>query len=210
MVIDYPHFVFFHVGKDRTWPNILMRSIKASNPTATITEVTGSFDQIMASRIKAFSDLRLEHPAIYLDTDMEVIAPINPVKLLDANNKKVLFCRRTFNQNSEFNTLFRGMDFSEYLGKTLGEVYPYLGCATVAKDWRIWDELYVYVQQIHPKYLEWYGDQEAIKKFVANNLRTIGFIDEYMYGCLPEYFELYSPKIIHYKGKRKNAYPIQK
>jgi hypothetical protein len=207
---DYPQFVFFHVGKDRTWPNILTRSIKASNPTALIIEVTGSLDQMMASRIKAFSDLRFERPAIYLDADMEVLEPINPAKLLDINNKKALFCRRSFNSNTEFNTLFRSVDYSEYLGKTLGEAYPYLACATVAQDWRVWDELYVYIKQIHPKYLDWYGDQEAIKKFVANNIKTVGFLDEYMYGCLPEYVYLYSPKIVHYKGIRKNVNSVQR
>lgn len=206
----YPRFVFFHVGKDRSWRNLLIKSIKATNPMAQITEVTGSLNEMMASRIKAFSDLRLEQPAIYLDTDMEVLAPISPVKLLGTNNKRALFCRRTFNYNTEFNTLFRGVDYSEHLGKTLGEVYPYLGCATVAKDWRVWDELYVYIKQIHSKYLDWYGDQEAIKKFVANNLKTVGFLDEYMYGCLPEYVYLYSPKIIHYKGNRKNVNSLQK
>ena len=210
MAKEYPEFVFFHTGKDRSWPNVLIKSIKASNPYALIIEVTGSMDQIMASRLKAFSDLRLERPAIYLDTDMEVLAPINPVKMLSDTKKKALFCRRTFNQNAAFNTLFRGINFSEYADKTLGEVYPYLACTTVAADWRVWDELHMYLKQMDPKYLEWYGDQEAIKKYVKNNTNTVGFIDEYMYGCLPEYSYLYSPKIVHYKGNRKHAYSVQK
>lgn len=211
-------FVFFHVGEDLTWPIKLVNSIKESNPDAEIVmasdaetpdikgvarraNVKGDRAHIMLLRLAGFAAVQMDKPAIYLDTDMIVKAKIDPEQLL--GDKTALLCKRSFNKEGSFNIGLRGMDFSEYRGKTLGEVYPILACATITRDWQPWAQMTAMMDFIHPKYKLWYGDQEALKLYAKTE--EVGYLDESEYACLPEYeHSVYPyPKIIHYKGGRK-------
>lgn len=213
-------FVFFHVGDDLTWPNKLVASIKQSNPDAKIVmasdpttpkvdgvdqkiDIKGERQHIMLMRLAGFAAVKADHPAIYLDTDMIVKDRIYPEKML--GSKTSLLCKRSFNKEGLFNINLRGMDFSEYKGKTLGEVYPILACATVTKDWKPWAYMVAMMDFIHPKYKLWYGDQEALKLYARVEEGEVGYIDESEYACLPEYENMVmpKPKIVHYKGGRK-------
>jgi hypothetical protein len=65
----------------------------------------------------------------------------------------------------------------------------------------VWSELLEILDHIDPKYRKWYGDQEAMKIWAKMN--PVGTLAESEYGCFPEYTENRNPKILHYKGDRK-------
>lgn len=213
-------FVFFHVGTDLSMPTAMVASLKKHNPGAEIIQVTdnatptvpgvtwshptmGDPAHLMLWRTTAFADLRLDQPALYMDTDMLVRKPIHPELLL--GGALIAVCRRSFMREAIFNVNQRGQDYSEYAGKTLDEVYPYLGCATITPDAEVWIKLAERYAALPDKFKAWYGDQEVLRDYV-NGLSPLFVkkLDEYRYACLPEHFaEFPSPVIAHYKGKRK-------
>lgn len=217
MDVSKPTFVFFHVGQDVSQPQKLVDSIVQTNPGAEIVmctdmmtpfvrgvtqrvNVQGDRNKLMQFRLDAFAKARLNNPAIYLDTDMVVQEKINPTELLESFN--VMMCRRSFQRDAGFNINLRGMNFSEYRGKTLDQVYPYLACATITRNHEPWDSMAMMLRVMDPKYSVWYGDQEALKAYATSE--KIGTLDESEYACLPEKVNRnFPPKIIHYKGNRK-------
>jgi len=215
---ERPTIVFFHVGDDVSLPQQMVSSIRECMPNADIIMCTdettpipdevdsvhvGKYDRskIMLSRLRAFAELCLNKPAMYVDSDMVFRAPVDPKAML--GDKDILMCRRSFNRDALFNPNQRGLDFSEYTGKTLDEVYPYLACVTVTKNFEPWakmaDMLRLFIAE---KFQIWYGDQEAMKYF--STLGNSAFIDEWEYACLPEHLDYnMTAKIIHFKGDRK-------
>lgn len=211
-------FVFFHVGEDLVQPSRLVESIHRSNPDSEVVMVTdpdtpklqgvtsrieikGDRNKIMLMRLAGFAAAQAKRPAIYLDTDMVVKDKINVEDIL--GDKDAVLCRRTFNRDAIFNHNLRGMDFREYEGMTLDQVYPYLACATVTRDWSPWGLMVKMMDFIDPKFQLWYGDQEALRLYAK--VQNVGELDESEYACLPEFENsvMPTPKIIHYKGGRK-------
>jgi hypothetical protein len=136
-------------------------------------------------------------------------APVNPTQLL--GNREVMVCRRSFHRDSLFNVNMTGFDMSEYEGDTMDQVYPYLACATITRDYKAWMGMHGLLTAVIPdKYKVWYGDQEAIKIMAQGMDQTkVGHLNEWEYACLPEFEDEITrvgvvPKIIHYKGDRKN------
>lgn len=213
-------FVFFHVGDDLSQPTRLVDSIKKTNPDAKVVmcsdaatpalEGVERFDfqvdreRLMTSRWKAYKELNLAQPAVYLDTDMVVRGRVDLPALL--GDKRFVFCRRTFDLMNPFNGSQRGLDFSEHDQRPVGTVYPILASFVATKSGAEWSELYERCAALPDKYHKWYGDQEALRDAV-NSLKAADFnlVDEAVYSCLPEYAEQCSPFIVHYKGNRKNA-----
>jgi ADP-heptose:LPS heptosyltransferase len=216
-----PTFVFFRTGADHElwYVRKFVRSLRESNPnaeiimctdskTSSIEGVTRRFEydsdstDYMEYRLRIYAELNLDYPAMYLDDDMIVQRRINPKELL--GDKRVVFCRRSFSNNLSFNPDIKGLSFEEYRGKSLGEVFPYLACATVTKDASVWRELLHILSCTAPKYRKWYGDQEAMKIMVKTmDEGQYGELSEKDYACLPEYLGDRDPYIIHYKGERK-------
>lgn len=212
-----PTFVFFRTGtEDQIWyTRKFVESLRESNPTARIIMCTDSKTPLidgterfeldsdstdfMEYRLRIYAALGLKYPAMYLDDDMVVCSEMFPDALL--GKQRALFCERSFNRESSFNPSMKGLTFSEYEGKTMAEVFPYLACATVTQDYTVWSELLSIMDHIDPKYRKWYGDQEAMKIWAKMN--DFGTLLETQYACLPEYLEGRDPKIIHYKGSRK-------
>jgi hypothetical protein len=211
-------FVFFHVGDDLTWPRKLIASVRKSNPNAEIimasdpqtpvvegvnrrVDIKGDRDEIMLMRVAGFAAAQVGKPALYLDTDMVVLENIDVEALL--GRKDAVLCKRFFNKEAIFNHNLRGMDFSEYKGMTLNEVYPILACATVTRDWKPWGQMTAMMEYIHKKFKRWYGDQEVLRLY--SNEDNVGYLCESEYACLPEFERTVKlrPKIIHYKGGRK-------
>ena len=219
--VQRPTFVFFRTGEDKDlwYSRKFVRSLRETNPDAEIIMCTDSktpeiegvsrrfeydsdLTDYMEYRLLIYKELGLEYPAMYLDDDMIVRQRIDPAALL--TGKQVKFCRRSFDNDAFFNVEMKGLNFGEHEGKTLGEVYPYLACATVTKDWRVWDELLQILYRIDPKYRKWYGDQEAMRIYTETTSPDIwGELSEQSYACLPEYSHNRMAKIIHYKGRRK-------
>jgi hypothetical protein len=216
-------FVFFRTGTEEelAYTKKFVASLRASNPNAEIImctdrhtpdiegvtrrfELTLDTDNWMEYRLQIYAELRLTKPAMYLDDDMIVREAIDPTKLL--GNRKVLLCERSFGRNLYFNTQMKGLDFYEHRGKKMHQVYPYLACATVTKDYLFWADLLFIMDHINPKYRKWYGDQECMRIWVGTaNYGDYGVLSEADYACLPEELFGRNPKIIHYKGTRKSG-----
>ena len=212
------NFVFFHIG-DITEPQLLTLSIKKFNPDSKIYFITDlvtkdiegvtetvRFDldneNLMTSRLEAFSKLGLNKPAIYIDTDVLVVRPI-PKELF--KEKEVFLCNRTFIRDTFFPTSYKNIDFSEYKGKTFGKVYPFIACFTYCKNYEFWSECYKTLLNLDKKFHFWFGDQEALRIVNEKKLFNIGLLDEKIVCTLPEYSRpgdgSYS---IHFKGSRKS------
>ncbi len=216
-------FVFFHVGDDVVLPKMLVDSIRWSNPDAKIIfctdvntpeishvderiEVLGDRGHLMTYRLEAFSKCGIDGPAIYLDTDMLVIKPIEPATLLAG--AQIAMCRRSFNLEMPFNGSFRNLDFREYDKKPLGFVYPIVACCTVTSSSGVWGGVLERLLRLSPKFHSWYGDQEALKRLSeddSNGRRGgVAYLPESIYGCLPEALSfLPNAAIVHFKGARK-------
>lgn len=160
----------------------------------------GDRRSLMSFRLRAFAELGLAEPAIYVDTDMLCMSPINPMVL--TKNHPVRFCARQFNLDWSFNGNFGGLDFSEFDQKPMGEVFPYVACATATINSNVWVDLYAILETLNPKFNLWYGDQEAMKRYcIAESLAPNVGLPEREYGCLPEYTDLArTAALIHFKG----------
>ena len=126
---------------------------------------------------------------------MIFVDQVNVRELL--GEEEIVMCRREFARDATFNVDQRGMRFDEYEGKTLDELYPYVGCATATRDGRVWQKLYAMLDGMDEKFRKWYGDQEALREYAKLNL--VRTMPESVVGCLPEH-KHDGAKIIHYKG----------
>lgn len=216
-----PTFVFFHYGDATKIPQKMVDSINAYNPGAEIImcsdvetpEITGitrrvnfEFDREkpMEARLMVFSKLFLDKPAMYIDNDMLFLDYIDVEGIL--GDKEIILCRRSFDGHLGFNPVQRGIDFSEHSGKTIDQVYPYLACATITRDYKPWGSMYgALLTLFDEKYKRWYGDQEALRfASMALTEQEMGVMHEREYACLPEYAsQINRPRIIHFKGDRK-------
>ena len=215
---NQPTFVFFRTGNESQigYTRKFVKSLKETNPDARIIMCTDSYtpiiegterfemtldcDDFMEYRLRIYEALALDYPAMYLDDDMIVRAELNPEQLL--GDKRALFCERSFDRDLFFNPSIKGLNFSEHEGKTMAQVFPFLACSTVTKDYTVWSELLnILLVHIDPKYTKWYGDQESMK--IWSKMNEHGVLSEEEYACLPEHLSGRNPKIIHYKGARK-------
>ncbi len=213
-------FVFFHVGDDIAQPTAMVQSIRQHNPDATIIQVTddrtpavpgvsrvfvsqGNRQFLMQWRTNAFAELGLSEPAMYMDTDMIMRHVMSPAALLEG---VVAMTRRTFNREAIFNPRQRGQDYSEYTGKTLDDIYPYVGCCTITVDWGVWADLAEMYNALPDKFRVWYGDQEVLREYAKRV--AVQELPESHYACLPEFLpQCPDPAIMHYKGARKALMP---
>jgi hypothetical protein len=207
-------FVFFHIG-DTFHPTLLTKSIKKFNPDSKIFYITDkknkniegvtntiridcNSDDLMTSRLLGFSELKLNTPAIYIDSDVLITKNI-PNELFNEN--EVYLCKRSFMIDSIINTSFKNMDLSEYKNKTLGEVYPFIACFTYATNYKFWEECYNILINLNKKFHYWYGDQEALRIINDQKKFDIGYLNENLICSTPEMLndtsKVYS---IHFKG----------
>ncbi len=219
-------FVFFHVGENVEQPEMLAESIFQTNPDAEVFfckdketpnlrcnvnnfECSGDRNSIMLFRMKAFSELGLNKPAIYLDTDMLVLKTLNPRSILKDN--EVVFCKRAYNLGGAFIGQQRGINLMEYDKQPLGNVYPVVACATVTKSYRVWQNLVDRLNVLDPKFLKWYGDQEAMKSYIFDEKtkKNTAFFSEEEFGCLiDEKMSIQNVSILHFKGAQRK--PLMK
>jgi hypothetical protein len=210
-------FVFFHVGADISMPTKMVSSLKAVMPDAEVVMCTdeatpevpgvslfkrsqGNYEQLMYWRMRAFAEARITRPAMYIDTDMLFVLPVNPAAIL--GDKEVIFCRRSFDRDAGFNGEQRDGIFKKYHGIPLGTLYPYLGCATVTKNYHAWKAMALLMGFMDQNLRSWYGDQEALKVY-SHMLypELVGEMEELDYACLPDKApDGHVPHILHYKG----------
>jgi len=208
-------FVFLHVGPDRT-PIGLIESIHKIMPNSNVIQISDtntkplpnidkfiSIEQnvdIMLFRLEAFSSYNPSGLTVYVDTDMLLVQPIEENDLLGTED--VALCKRVFDFDLPFNTSFGGLDLSEYKGKSIGEVYPYIACCTVTRTNDFWKSCAESLKLIDPKFQKWYGDQEAMKNVIFRGDYKFRELPESVYACLPERFNPNGapPKLFHFKG----------
>jgi hypothetical protein len=205
-------FVFFHVGKDISYPQKMVKSVLRHNPDADIIMCTDTdtpdvmgitdryeteidTDNLMYARTMAYTNLKLDRPAIYVDTDMIIQSEIDVEEILSGT--QVAFCRRSFNGDDKFNIEQRGLRFDEYEGKSIGDIYPYVGCMVATRDGGVWADILSIFNSLEPKFKKWYGDQEALRIYAEKY--GCAEAPESVYGCLPEH-KHDDAKIVHYKG----------
>jgi hypothetical protein len=217
-----PTFVLFQVGNSIE-PILLVKSIRKLMPDACVLQcsdkgteqiegvdrrivVEGDLSCLMTLRLKAYSELALEEPAAYLDSDMILLRPLDPAVVL--GDADVAVCERSFGRDGLFNVNFKGLDLGAYRNKTLGEVYPYLACFTVTKDCRFWAKANELLLTMNSTFHRWFGDQEAIRELVKSGVFKVTKVPESAYGCLPDMISKTStpPRLLHFKGStRKQA-----
>ena len=209
------NFVFFHVG-DVEQPRLLVKTIRKFNPnsniyfitdneTESIDSVTDTFriecdrENLMTSRLIGFSQLKLNKPAVYLDTDILITQPITLDLFLGHD---VYLCLRSHQKEGLIDTTFRGLDLSEYSGRTFGEIYPFLACFTYTKDYHFWEDCFAILMSLDKKFHFWYGDQEALRIISDSKKYDMGYIDESVICTLPEFATKQEASYsIHFKGK---------
>ncbi len=213
------NFVFLQVGDDQR-AQLFVRSIRRGVPQATVIQCTdaktnaidgvdrvfrhdGDAANLMTFRLEAFAQLGLKETGTYLDSDMLLLKAFDPNEALKECD--VALCERIFGKDILINVGFKRMDWSEYLGKTFGQVYPYLACLTITRSNAFWIKCAQVLRELPPKFHIWYGDQEAIRN-VANSDKSLKFahLKESAYACLPEFVDGKKlPYLIHFKGKQR-------
>jgi hypothetical protein len=216
------NFVFFHVGDDTLYPTLLTKSIKKFNPDSkifyitdkkskNIEGVTNTFridcntKDLSIARALGYFQLKLNSPAIYIDTDVLITKNI-PNELFKQN--EVYLCKRTYSLDIIINHMWMG-DYSEYKGKTIGEVYPFIGCFIYTANYKFWEECYKVHINLHKKFHYWYGDQVSLKKIDEQKKFNIGYLDESLICSPPEMInkdnkdKVYS---IHFKGPNRKKF----
>jgi len=208
---------FLHVGPDTTLPGILVRSLREHNPDMRIVQcadrvspqVSGVDDvlridadagNLMTFRLQAFAGLAGNEPTLFLDTDMVCARPIDPAAELD--DCDVAVCLREYNNAMPLDTRAMGINLTEYEGRTLGDVYPYLACAVIAKDAAFWTACLEDLRRLPAKFHKWFGDQEAMRNVIKAGGHKVGWLRESIYACLPDMHTdpSHGPKLFHFKG----------
>jgi hypothetical protein len=208
---------FLHIGADATQPMILCRSIRAHNPGAhiiqcsdgmtpqvagadTVVRSEGDVRNLMLFRTSAYANLPVTHPTLFLDTDMICLEPLDPTAAL--NGGDVAVCLREYGRDTLLNPDAMGIDLSEYVGRKLGDVYPYIGCAVVTEGPDFWKSCLDEYLRLPAKFHKWFGDQEAIRNVVNARLDRVRWLPESVYACLAdvETDPTKRPKICHFKG----------
>jgi hypothetical protein len=100
------------------------------------------------------------------------------------------------------------MDLSEYKGKTIGEVYPFVACFTYAANYKFWEECYKILINLNKKFHYWYGDQEALRIINDQKKFNIGYLDESLICSPPEIINKNKVYSIHFKGLHRKKLMI--
>jgi hypothetical protein len=208
------NFVFFHVGNVEQ-PRLLVKSIRKFNPDSKIyfitDKVTENIDgvnetlriecdrkNLMTSRLNAFSQLKLNENAIYMDTDVLLVRPITLDLFLEHD---VYLCLRSHGKKNILNHQIKMLDLSEYENKELGVIYPYIACFTYTRNYLFWEDCLEILNSLDKKFHVWYGDQEALRIINDSKKYDIGYLDESSICNLPDFSSIgdgsYS---LHFKG----------
>jgi hypothetical protein len=218
-------FAFLHVGEDATFPTILCRSLRANNPNAQIIQCSdsdtsavegvdevvrfdGNTENLMFFRTAAYARLAFIGPTLFLDTDMICIDSVDPNRALDDGDAAV--CLREYGRDMLLDPTAMGIDLKEYTGRTLGDVYPYIGCAVICSSTEFWAACVEEMLRMPSKLHRWFGDQEALRNVVNQRKGRIRWLPESEYACLAdvEVDTSKRPKFCHFKGPTRKRMMI--
>jgi hypothetical protein len=214
-------FAFFYAGSNISEADMLVRSIKLSNPESEILQISNNdtnqvrgvtqlsrfnypvteFNHIEVTkhRLECYSQLSFDNtPTIFLDTDMLVIKKITHDDIFKfADN---VFLKRWW--NATINRPDPLDPLHSYHNKTLNDIWPYIACFIACQSDQLLKDLYSIIDQLSNEQKGWTIDQHAIKKLVESNKHSVATVSEYIYGCLPDQVDanLSYAKILHFKG----------
>lgn len=206
---------FLHVGPETRLPTLFVASVRRHNPDIRIIQVTdadspgipgvdlvgrrrATHANLVQFRVEGFAAVPIEHDTWFFDTDMLCHRP-----LAYRGPEEVAVCHRQQRVDHLFNPDAIVGDWSEFNGRTMGSVFPYVACATLVRTPEFWPTVTDTLLALPSKFHNWYGDQEAIRLVVESGRFGVGRLPEALYGCLPEYEASEAPYLTHYKGKRK-------
>lgn len=212
-------FVFFHVGPP-LYPSILVRSLRAHHPDARIVQYTGGdgpqiegvtechylkgdVEAPILFRTECFA--KHEGPATFMDTDMIALRKIDN----DLGDADVGICQRTYDINQYMNPDAFVIDITEYRGKQIKDVYPYVGCIAQQKNNEFWKDCLEQYRNLPEKFKFWFGDQEAIRDVIKTGKYKIKPLPEDKYARLLDHD--HNPDdayALHFKGKSRKAWMV--
>ena len=229
VIIASMNFVFMHVQFDMDkkgywfgeyFPELMVKSVRKFFPDSNIIQCTnnetekvsgvdrvfrfdGDTNYLATFRLDAFSALDLKVPAVYLDTDMIILKKFTIDDLLKGFD--VILLERVFDCENKLNINLRDMNMLEYKGKTVYEVWPYIGCFQICRTSDFWKKCSENLKTLDIKYQKWMGEQEASRNVIANSIFKHSTVKESEYACVPKYLHLNNsiPKILHFKGMKK-------
>ncbi len=219
---------FLHVGSELDVPTMMVSSVRKFHPDIFIHQLTDekspqvegvsevtryefSDGNLMKFRLQAYADTTLSAPSFFLDTDMLLIRPID---FESFSGEEVVLLRRTFHADvkvPQFGTNPRGdpIELVEHQGRTLGQMHPFIACFQFISNPNFWRDCLQRLDEIHPKFQSWYGDQEVLRYIATSSKysKVISEVPESKYACLPDFFPVHRDAVIlHFKGaKRKSA-----
>jgi len=210
------NFVLFHIG-DTILPDLLAKSIRKFSPNSLIYFVTdnatkkiddadhcvtinGDPQKIMTFRLKAYSEIKLKEHAIYLDTDMLMLKSYN---FKEFEKFDIALCSREFGNDAKINENYKNQNWSNYSGKSAGEVFPYVACFSITKDYLFWKDCYNELLKLDEKFHYWYGDQEVMRLLLETKNYHFSKIKEGTM-CPPLEYLKEDSIFAHFKGGRKN------
>ena len=188
-------FVFFWKGSDIECPQTLVRSIRIiyGNTTRIVQlsdrdtpQVPGASELIgrsvhpdmMLSRLEACARFSLSRPAVFLDADMLVI---DRFELPALREKDVVLLKREQNATAPINPNYPE-HYPEFVGKSLGEVMPFMACFIATANDRFFSDLLEVALTLPERFHRWYGDQMALKRVAEQKKYRIKEVSELVYG----------------------------
>ena len=163
---------------------------------------------IMYARLIAYwqAAKAIDEPLVFVDTDMLIVQPLRT----RARHGSPVLCRRSFDVNAigPLKAKMAGgvIRFPFDPKKSLGELFPFLGCYLETGDHYFLESLCEYYANLEEIFKHWYGDQIAIREIAALNKFSPQEVEEKTHACLPEKIGRINAdkiKILHFKGNRK-------
>ena len=149
----------------------------------------------------------MNKPAVYIDTNILIIQPITLDLFIEHD---AYLCLRSHQKEGLIDPAFRGLDLSEYAGKTFGEIYPFLACFTYTKNYNFWEDCLEILNSLDKKFHFWYGDQEALRIISDSKKYDMGYIDESVICTLPEFATKQEASYsVHFKGEERKKLMLQ-
>ena len=158
---------------------------------------------LMYSRMRAYKDcLKLvQKPIAFFDADILIVKKF----ILDFSSAPFL-CKRSYGCNNLLSERIKInnniLSFPEHRGKTMKQIYPYVGCFFADKNHYFLEQALIYYKRINKKYLLWYGDQIALRE-VSKSFEPYP-IDESLIACDPLSYQQNKLNVcgIHFKGEK--------
>ena len=220
------NIAFFHIGDFLDIANLFCSSAKKSfgqrklkliqisdkdTPKCLHADEIARFDGAdisMFSRMQSYRLLlqQLNEPIAFFDTDILIL------RAFELNfSKGPILCERIFNANkliegdSEIILPGRKLYFPENKNKKWKEVYPFVGCFFADSNPKFLAAAINIYKMLPTKYLEWYGDQVALRE--ASKKFNISTIKEDKIACYPEHYrQNQSAAALHFKGIERKKY----